>query len=164
MKETLGQKIARLRKEKNYTQEDLAKKFNVSTQAVSKWENDLSAPDISILKDLAKTLGVTIDYLLSNETEEIVNILPKENRKPINKIVLKIKISSTDGDKVNVNLPMPFIFACINSGVKLPSLNGSDALNSIDFKEIINLVEQGVVGELVSIESADGDTIKIFVE
>lgn len=164
MKETLGQKIARLRKEKNYTQEDLAKKFNVSTQAVSKWENDLSAPDISILKDLAKTLGVTIDYLLSNETEEVVNILPKENRKPINKMILKIKIASTDGDKVNVNLPMPFIFACINSGVKLPSLNGSDAINSIDFKEIINLVEQGVVGELVSIESADGDTIKIFVE
>ena len=164
MKETLGQKIARLRKEKNYTQEDLAKKFNVSTQAVSKWENDLSAPDISILKDLAKTLGVTIDYLLSNETEEVVNILPKENRKPINKMVLKIKISSTGGDKVNVNLPMPIIFACINSGVKLPSLNGSDALNSIDFKEIINLVEQGVVGELVSIDSADGDTIKIFVE
>lgn len=164
MKETLGQKIARLRKERNYTQEDLAKKFNVSTQAVSKWENDLSAPDISILKDLAKTLGVTIDYLLSNETEEVVNILPKENRKPINKMVLKIKISSTDGDKVNVNLPMPFIFACINSGVKLPSLNGSDALNSIDFKEIINLVEQGVVGELISIDSADGDTIKIFVE
>lgn len=164
MKETLGQKIARLRKEKNYTQEDLAKKFNVSTQAVSKWENDLSAPDISILKDLAKTLGVTIDYLLSNETEEVVNILPKENRKSINKMVLKIKISSTDGDKVNVNLPMPFIFACINSGAKLPSLNGSDAINSIDFKEIINLVEQGVVGELVSIDSADGDTIKIFVE
>lgn len=164
MKETLGQKIARLRKEKNYTQDDLAKKFNVSTQAVSKWENDLSAPDISILKDLAKTLGVTIDYLLSNETEEVVNILPKENRKPINKMVLKIKISSTDGGKVNVNLPMPFIFACINSGVKLPSLNGSDALNSIDFKEIINLVEQGVVGELVSMNSADGDTIKIFVE
>jgi transcriptional regulator with XRE-family HTH domain len=164
MKETLGQKIARLRREKNYTQEDLAKKFNVSTQAVSKWENDLSAPDISILKDLAKTLGVTIDYLLSNETEEVVNILPKENRKPINKMVLKIKISSTNGDKVSVNLPMPFIFACINSGVKLPSLNGSDTLNSIDFKEIINLVEQGVVGELVSIDSADGDTIKIFVE
>lgn len=164
MKETLGQKIARLRKEKNYTQEDLAKKFNVSTQAVSKWENDLSAPDISILKDLAKTLGVTIDYLLSNETEEVVNILPKENRKSINKMILKIKISSTDGNKLSVNLPMPIIFACINSGVKMPSLNGSDALNSIDFKEIINLVEQGVVGELVSIDSADGDTIKIFVE
>ena len=45
-----------------------------------------------------------------------------------------------------------------------PTINGSDTLNSIDFKEIINLVEQGVVGELVSIDSADGDTIKIFVE
>ena len=53
MNETLGQRIARLRKEKKLTQEDLAKKFNVTTQAISKWENDLSAPDISILKELA---------------------------------------------------------------------------------------------------------------
>ena len=164
MKETLGQKIARLRKEKNYTQEDLAKNFNVSTQAVSKWENDLSAPDISILKDLAKTLGVSIDYLLSNEVEEVVNILPEENRKSINKMVLKIKITSVDGDKVNVNLPMPIILACINTGAKLPSINGSDTLNSIDFKEIIKLVEQGVIGELVNIESSDGDIVSILVE
>ena len=164
MKETLGQKIARLRKEKNYTQEDLAKKFNVSTQAVSKWENDLSAPDISILKDLAKTLGVSIDYLLSNEVEEVVNILPEENRKSINKMVLKIKITSVAGDKVNVNLPMPIILACINTGAKLPSINGSDTLNSIDFKEIIKLVEQGVIGELVNIESSDGDIVSILVE
>ena len=164
MKETLGQKIARLRKEKNYTQDDLAKRFNVSTQAVSKWENDLSAPDISILKDLAKTLGVSVDYLLSDEEDAVVNLIPEENRKSINKMLLKIKISSVDGNKVNVNLPMPIIMACINSGVKLPSFNDSDVLNSIDFKEIIKLVEQGVVGELVNIESADGDTVIIVVE
>lgn len=164
MKETLGQKIARLRKEKNYTQEDLAKKFNVSTQAVSKWENDLSAPDISILKDLAKTLGVTIDYLLSNETEEVVNFIPKEERKNINKMILKIKILSNDGSKINVNLPMPIIIACVNSGINPPTINGSDTLNSIDFKEIINLIEQGVVGEVVNIESDDGSIIKVFVE
>ena len=164
MKETLGQKIARLRKEKNYTQEDLAKRFNVSTQAVSKWENDLSAPDISILKELAKELGVTVDYLLSNEKEDIVNFIPKEERKNINKMILKIKILSNDGSKVNVNLPMPIIIACVNSGINPPTINGSDTLNSIDFKEIINLIEQGVVGEIVNIESDDGSIIKVFVE
>ena len=164
MKETLGQRITRLRKEKRYSQEDLAKKFNVTTQAVSKWENDLSAPDISILKELAKELGVTVDYLLSNEKEEIVNFIPKEERKNINKMILKIKILSGDGSKINVNLPMPIIIACVNSGINPPAINGSDTLNSIDFKEIINLIEQGVVGEVVNIESDDGSIIKIFVE
>lgn len=164
MKETLGQRIARLRKEKKYTQDDLAKKFNVSTQAVSKWENDLSAPDISILKELANTLGVTIDYLLSNETTEIVNFVPQSERKDINKMVLRVLILSNDGAKVNVNLPLPIIIACVNANVNVPSINGSTTLNSIDFKEIIKLIEQGVVGELVNIESEDGNTIKVFVE
>ena len=164
MKETLGQRIARLRKEKKFTQDDLAKKFNVSTQAVSKWENDLSAPDISILKELANTLGVTIDYLLSNETTEIVNFVPQSERKDINKMVLRVLILSNDGAKVNVNLPLPIVIACVNANVNVPSINGSTTLNSIDFKEIIKLIEQGVVGELVNIESEDGNTIKVFVE
>ena len=164
MKETLGQRIARLRKEKKFTQDDLAKKFNVSTQAISKWENDLSAPDISILKELANTLGVTIDYLLSNETTEIVNFVPQSERKDINKMVLRVLILSNDGAKVNVNLPLPIIIACVNANVNVPSINGSTTLNSIDFKEIIKLIEQGVVGELVNIESEDGNTIKVFVE
>ena len=164
MKETLGQRIARLRKEKKFTQDDLAKKFNVSTQAVSKWENDLSAPDISILKELANTLGVTIDYLLSNETTEIVNFVPQSERKDINKMVLRVLILSNDGAKVNVNLPLPIVIACVKANINVPSINGSTTLNSIDFKEIIKLIEQGVVGELVNIESEDGNTIKIFVE
>lgn len=164
MKETLGQRIARLRKEKKFTQDDLAKKFNVSTQAVSKWENDLSAPDISILKELANTLGVTIDYLLSNETTEIVNFVPQSERKDINKMVLRVLILSNDGAKVNVNLPLPIVIACVKANINVPSINGSTTLNSIDFKEIIKLIEQGVVGELVNIESEDGNTVKVFVE
>ena len=164
MKETLGQRIARLRKEKKFTQDDLAKKFNVTTQAISKWENDLSAPDISILKELANTLGVTIDYLLSNETTEIVNFVPQSERKDINKMVLRVLILSNEGSKVNVNLPLPIIIACVNSNINVPSINGSTTLNSIDFKEIIKLIEQGVIGELVNIESEDGNTIKVFVE
>jgi len=50
---------------KTATQERLAKELNVSPQAVSKWENDINYPDISLLPDLARFLGVSVDELLS---------------------------------------------------------------------------------------------------
>ena len=158
--ETLGQRISRLRKENGLTQEDIAKKFNISTQAVSKWEKDSTSPDISILRDLSKFLGVTIDYLLSGEEEQIVKI----EKKDMNKMIFKIKIISSSGDKVNVNLPMPIILLALEMGADLPKVNGKDCLKDIDFKQLISLVEQGVLGELVSIESADGDIVSIVVE
>ncbi len=63
--ETLGRRIARLRLAKTATQERLAKELNVSPQAVSKWENDINYPDILLLPDLARFLGVSVDELLS---------------------------------------------------------------------------------------------------
>lgn len=63
--ETLGRRIARLRLAKTATQERLAKELNVSPQAVSKWENAINYPDISLLPDLARFLGVSVDELLS---------------------------------------------------------------------------------------------------
>ena len=63
--ETLGRRIARLRLAKTATQERLAKELNVSPQAVSKWENDINYPDISLLPDLARFLDVSVDELLS---------------------------------------------------------------------------------------------------
>ena len=64
--ETLGRRIARLRLARTATQERLAKELNVSPQAVSKWENDINYPDISLLPDLARfLLGVSVDELLS---------------------------------------------------------------------------------------------------
>ena len=62
--QTMGKRIAQLRKEKGYTQEQLAELVGVSAQAVSKWENDVSCPDISILPQLSTVLGVTTDELL----------------------------------------------------------------------------------------------------
>lgn len=63
--ETLGRRIARLRLARTATQERLAKELNVSPQAVSKWENDINYPDISLLPDLARFLSVSVDELLS---------------------------------------------------------------------------------------------------
>lgn len=61
----LSQNIAYYRKLCGYTQEQLAERLGVTGQSVSKWENDLSSPDISILPNLAKILGVDINSLFA---------------------------------------------------------------------------------------------------
>lgn len=63
-KKEFGNFIARLRKEKNITQKELAEKLFVSDKAVSKWECGLSMPDITLLKPLAEILDVTVAELL----------------------------------------------------------------------------------------------------
>lgn len=65
--QTMGQRIAALRKARAMTQDALAQELGVSPQAVSKWEHDLSCPDIALLPRLAKVLGVSTDYLLGGE-------------------------------------------------------------------------------------------------
>ncbi len=70
MTNTIGGNIKRLRKERNYTQEELAELLNVTPQAVSKWENGNGLPDISQLVPLASVFGVSTDALLGVGTDE----------------------------------------------------------------------------------------------
>lgn len=70
MNKVLGDNIARLRKERKMTQEDLARELNITYQAVSKWENGVSSPDISNLKLIAGIFGVTIDELFGLSMEQ----------------------------------------------------------------------------------------------
>jgi len=63
--ETFGEKVARLRKEKQMTQANLAAIMHVSDKAVSKWECDVAYPEITSLPLLAESLGTTVDVLLS---------------------------------------------------------------------------------------------------
>ena len=67
---TLGQSIRRYRKEKNMTQSELAKRLGVSVQAVSKWETDKGAPDLSLLVPLSRLLGMSVDLLLGGDRRE----------------------------------------------------------------------------------------------
>jgi transcriptional regulator with XRE-family HTH domain len=60
--QNIGMQIAKLRKENNMTQDELAKKLDVSAQAVSKWENG-GAPDLELLPRIADYFGVSIDHL-----------------------------------------------------------------------------------------------------
>lgn len=73
-KQTLGMMISSLRKEKGMTQLQLAEIMGVTDKAVSKWERDLSAPDVNSIPKLAETFGVTVDELMQVKTETKENI------------------------------------------------------------------------------------------
>ncbi|MCR4562539.1 MAG: helix-turn-helix domain-containing protein [Bacilli bacterium] len=164
-KETFGQRLARLRKEREMTQSDIADNVGVTSQAVSKWENDQASPDIDILIKLSEIFNISLDELLGKE--KTTSLSDKPSKKDIDKMIFKIVVLSDDGDKVNVNLPMALIKIFINKeDGKLNFISGekNKALENIDFKQLIEMVEQGVVGELVSVDSADGTKVSIWVE
>ena len=166
MEMTIGNRIAALRREKNLKQDDLAQMLEVSPQAVSKWENDQTCPDISLLPKLAKILGVSVDELLSGkqELQPVVTLVPEYQRKDIKDMVLRIVVDSADGDKVRVNLPMALVQLAMEMGMEMPQVSGNDALKDIDWALVMELVRHGAMGNLIEVESADGDIVRIFVE
>ena len=89
--------------------------MNISPQAVSKWENDLSAPDVSLLLPLAELLGVTTDTLLGKEDPAPTRILAE--KKDIDKMVLRILIND-GGDNVKINLPVALVRVCLETGIQ----------------------------------------------
>lgn len=76
---TLGTKIARLRKEQQLTQKDLAEKLNVSDKVISRWETGVSLPDVEMMKKLSKIFQVTIAELYDALDEDDDNTDEKEN-------------------------------------------------------------------------------------
>jgi len=167
METTLGKRIASLRHQKGLKQDELATALGVSAQAVSKWENDQTCPDISLLPKLAQLLGVSVDELLSGkkaELEQTAKVLPPEERKDLKDMMLRILVDSSDGDHVKVNIPMALVQVALDMGMEMPQLSGNEALKSIDLAQIVELVRQGAIGNLVEVESSDGDIVRIFVE
>ena len=66
---TLGEKLTKLRKENNYTQEQLADLLGVSRQSISKWESDLAFPETEKIIRLGKMYSCSMDYLLNEEAD-----------------------------------------------------------------------------------------------
>ena len=167
--ETLGRRIARLRLEYGMTQERLAMKMGVTAQAVSKWENDLSAPDIMLLPELARTLGVTVDELLEGrKSQEITPVEPApepsrtDDSKPKK---LHIQVDSSDGDVVNINVPLGMASAVLGASSKLPgvvNLNLNDA--DVDMTLVAEAIKHGEKGTLIEVDGGDGDHVVISLE
>lgn len=75
----IGERIFNLRREKNFSQGDLAEKLNVSRQTISKWENNLSVPEIDKFIALSELFGVSVDYLVKGEKDVEAEDKPKNN-------------------------------------------------------------------------------------
>ena len=74
---TFNEKLKELRKKKGLTQEELASELNVSRQAITKWETGEGAPDIDNLRNIALFFHVSVDYLIDNKAEQIIDLKHK---------------------------------------------------------------------------------------
>ena len=99
---TLGEKIYKLRTERNLSQGDLSEILEVSRQSVSKWENGAATPDLDKIIRLSEVFGITIDELVKNEEvslpvsekpEKPVVIIKKESSFPPRKIIGTVLLS-----------------------------------------------------------------------
>lgn len=159
---TLGQKLSEKRKAHGYTQDSVAEKLGVSAQAVSKWENDISCPDITLLPQIARLYGTTIDELLT-EKEPTVTLVKESARKNFDEMVLRILVNGRGGENVRINVPLSLVKAFVDAGNGTSIKIGSSDLSGIDFNTVIELVESGAIGRLMEIESGDGETVVIEV-
>lgn len=165
MKTTLGERIAMLRKQQGMTQEELGTAVGLSAQAVSKWERDESCPDIMLLPKLARLLDVTVDALLTGEQEAETRLLPAQQRKTLEQMLLKIRVDSKDGTKVKVNVPLVLLRAMMEheGAAEGLNVNGKGFTEHIDMEMIMKLIDSGVVGKLVEVDDG-GDHVEVYVE
>ena len=189
--ETLGRRIARLRLTKAATQERLARELSVSPQAVSKWENDINYPDISLLPQLAQFLGVSIDELLrgasTQERKELdvsTSITKEADESPdkreagkeqatvrlgnSKKHGLHIYVESEDGDVVDMCVPLALAKFAMKSGHQIGGRSIDKEtraqLEEIDIDELVAAAKEGESGTLINIVSSDGDIVKIWFD
>jgi transcriptional regulator with XRE-family HTH domain len=73
MKETLGERIRRLRIEKNWKQDLVAKRLNVNVNAISRYESDLREPSLDLLYRIADLFHVSTDYLLGKTDQRTLD-------------------------------------------------------------------------------------------
>ena len=162
---TLGRRIAHLRKQQALTQEALSERLNITAQAVSKWENDLSCPDIMTLPRLAELLGVTTDTLLTGAPS--AHAPEARAAKKPEELVVCIQIVSDDGTVFRCNLPFKAFRICTQFSMLSITYNAGagdeNMLTHLDCEEISRLIESGVTGKLLE-RTEEDETITIWTE
>lgn len=159
---TLGKRIQHLRRARGMTQEKLAEEMGVTAQAVSKWENDLSCPDVMSLAPLSRLLGVSVDTLLTGE-EPVADKPLSAPRKP-EELIVRLAIQEEGGPRVCLNLPytvfrlgaaydlIKFTFTAHEGEVDAEET--ARALSGLDFRRVVQLIESGVSGRLLDVGGA----------
>ena len=160
--DTIGKRIAAYRKKKNIKQDELAAILGVSPQAVSKWENDISCPDISLLSTLSGLLCVSIDEIITGKRYYpcACNIEELDSKT----FTLLFEIDGVECSKMNI--PMSRVRKAVEKRLDPIILaDCKQAFNYVDFAAVINLVvgisETGQTGILF--ECSDGKAKAKFI-
>lgn len=164
----LGNNISEKRKAKGMTQEELAANLGVSPQAVSKWENNLSCPDIALLPELSKLFGISVDELLgvvpaADRTEavkeektdnepETTYEEPAASGKKATKLVITRELN---GKVTTVKIPLGIVRFGLNISGIFGGLTGEQA-NSVE-----SAIRTGLAGEILSVDGENGEKVTI---
>ena len=89
----ISEKIIKLRKSNNLSQEEFGNKINVSRQAISKWENDEAKPDTEKIREIVKKFNISYEYLLNDEIENEEKIENTSTKKSKRKVILKVVLT-----------------------------------------------------------------------
>lgn len=146
---TIGENIAYFRKKNKLTQEELAEKLSVTSQAVSKWECDSSYPDITGMQSLAKALGVTVDEIINGE-KQLPEIVEAPQEKIDRRIVL-INVEARDTE-ITTRLPVTFVKKSIENG-SFKEIVGEGAFDHIGM--LTDMIDSGLTGPIVEVNTDD---------
>ena len=103
---TFGEKLSRLRKENNYTQEELAELLGVSRQSVSKWESDVAYPETEKLVRMGNLFNCSMDYLLNESVTEKKELKNEENLFDMFQLTVKKYFRERKSEKTVFGMPL----------------------------------------------------------
>lgn len=136
--EKFGKFIKEIRKKNNLTQKQLAEKYNVTYQAVSKWENGLNMPDKLLIKQMSEDFGVSLEELFDGEFKK------EDNKKNINKILLLflgVVLIILVVVLFNLNKDVDFKFKTLSSSCDNFNISGNIAYNDLKSSIYITNIE-----------------------
>lgn len=163
-KETLGKRISSFRKQRNFTQSEFAELLGVTPQAVSKWENDISCPDITLLPDIADIFGITVDELLTGKVKVVTTEKEKKPRKNIDKLRLVIRVLRPMQKPIKIALPLSVVKRFARLGVSISNAVGGDYISEEQLSDIMNMVDEGIRGVILDIVTEDDTNVIVEID
>jgi len=135
----LADKIIRLRKQNGWSQEELAAQLGVSRQSVSKWESGNAIPDLDKILKMSKIFGVSTDYLLKDEVEEVENLMPVVDNGEDKACKISVEEGSSYMELVRKSaVKIAFgVLLCICSPISVILLTGASELQYVSMTETL---------------------------
>ena len=159
VRKSLGEALKVHRTQCKMTQEFVAETIGVSRQAVSKWENNSSCPDVSLLTEIADYFGVSVDSLLRENEEDIVNSSENKDanaKSSDDKKNIMIKVTQQNGKENIIKVPFKFVKLGFNIG----NMFGL----SKDISDKIATLAENDMTDIVNIDTENGEHIAITLD